>query len=117
MSNEHPTQASRSPSCETPHIPTFVPEVHGKGHTHQGSTSLLVLELMQASFKRTKGEQQKYLDLGCGTGQFTREELLKRCPLTARIVAADVAIEMIQHAQDNFVHSHITHEVLDIRKT
>ncbi|EEC01188.1 acid methyltransferase, putative [Ixodes scapularis] len=116
MPNELPTEASRPPMGETPQIPTFVPEVHGKGHAHQGSTSLLALELLQASFKRTQGQQQKYLDLGCGTGQFTRNELLKRCPPTARLVAVDVAIEMIQHAQDNFVHPRITHEVLDIRQ-
>lgn len=96
--------------------PTFEPEIHGVAHTNQRIASLLALDLLQGAFLHQPARNARYLDLGCGTGQFTHDELLKRCPPPVKVVAADMAVEMIQYARDNFSHPRITHDVLDIRK-
>ncbi|CAN7938357.1 unnamed protein product, partial [Ixodes hexagonus] len=99
-----------------PQGPTFTPEVHGIAHEDQRTAALLALDVLKGSFKNKQGYNQQYLDLGCGTGHFTREVLLNRCLSIARIVAADVAVDMIQFAHDHCSHPRITYDLLDIRE-
>ncbi|KAH6923755.1 hypothetical protein HPB50_005949 [Hyalomma asiaticum] len=49
-----------------------------------------VLDFCQRVFSREPDETQQFLDVGCGIGDLTRDELLPRCLPCRRIVAVDV---------------------------
>ncbi|EEC17873.1 acid methyltransferase, putative [Ixodes scapularis] len=57
---------------------------------------------------------QQFLDLGCGTGNVTRDVLLPRCPPFRRIVAVDASTDMLEYARQHFAHPKISYDVLDI---
>ncbi|KAL1439076.1 hypothetical protein MTO96_047537 [Rhipicephalus appendiculatus] len=54
------------------------------------------------------------LDVGCGTGDFTRDFLLPRCLPCARLIGIDCSVDMIEYASRHSVHEKIEYEVLDI---
>uniref|UniRef100_A0A023G764 Putative juvenile hormone acid methyltransferase n=1 Tax=Amblyomma triste TaxID=251400 RepID=A0A023G764_AMBTT len=58
--------------------------------------------------------QQQFLDIGCGTGDITREHILPRCPPCRRIVATDFSTKMLEYARQNFPHPKIEYKHLDI---
>ncbi|CAN7947991.1 unnamed protein product, partial [Ixodes pacificus] len=66
------------------------------------------------SFGSGPNRSQQFIDLGCGTGDFTRQELLPRCQPCRRMVATDVSPRMVKYAQKNFAHPQIAYEVHDI---
>ncbi|KAG0422226.1 hypothetical protein HPB47_001968 [Ixodes persulcatus] len=68
---------------------------------------------MRGSFTDETKEQQ-FLDLGCGTGDFTRDHLLPLWPEVGRIVGVDVSRDMVEHAKRKFAHPKICYDVLDI---
>ncbi|KAM7301463.1 juvenile hormone acid O-methyltransferase [Ixodes scapularis] len=68
---------------------------------------------MRGSFTDETKEQQ-FLDLGCGTGDFTRDHLLPLWPEVGRIVAVDVSQDMVEYAKRKFSHPKIYYDVLDI---
>ncbi|XP_050046635.1 juvenile hormone acid O-methyltransferase-like [Dermacentor andersoni] len=70
-----------------------------------------MLDFCQKVFRRKPDETQQFLDVGCGIGDLTREELLPRCLPCRRIVAVDVSAVMVEHAS---LHSH--HEKIEFRK-
>ncbi|KAM7293713.1 juvenile hormone acid O-methyltransferase isoform X3 [Ixodes scapularis] len=53
------------------------------------------------------------LDIGCGTGDFTRNVLLPWSKPCREMVAVDALPGMIQYAKANHPHPEITYEVLD----
>ncbi|KAG0428766.1 hypothetical protein HPB47_024262 [Ixodes persulcatus] len=72
------------------------------------------LEELKTSFKaETIGDHGQILDLGCGTGDFTRNGLLPRCLPCRRIVAVDSSHDMIDYASKHFAHPNICYDVLD----
>ncbi|XP_065301167.1 juvenile hormone acid O-methyltransferase-like isoform X2 [Dermacentor albipictus] len=57
---------------------------------------------------------QQFLDIGCGTGDVTREHILPRCPPCRRIVAVDFSPKMLEYAKEHFPHPRIEYKLLDI---
>ncbi|KAL1484548.1 hypothetical protein MTO96_011245 [Rhipicephalus appendiculatus] len=57
---------------------------------------------------------QQFLDIGCGTGDVTREHILPRCPPCRRIVAVDFSPKMLEYAKQHFAHPLIEYKLLDI---
>ncbi|CAN7985357.1 unnamed protein product, partial [Ixodes pacificus] len=97
-------------------VPTLVPELYIDVNAMQRMANIKGLELTsKPSFLRYPKEDQQILELGCGTGDFTRQELLPRCQPCRRIVATDVSGEMVRFARQNFPHPQIEHHVHDLR--
>ncbi|KAG0417772.1 hypothetical protein HPB47_005366 [Ixodes persulcatus] len=92
---------------------TIKPDIYMTVNSRQRQRNLLVLDLLQGSFTDDTKERQ-FLDLGCGTGDFTRDHLLPRCPKVERLVAVDVSEEMVEYARKHFAHPMICYDVLDI---
>ncbi|KAM7301483.1 juvenile hormone acid O-methyltransferase [Ixodes scapularis] len=92
---------------------TMDPDSYVKNNGYQRKLNLQVMELMRGSFTEETKEQQ-FLDLGCGTGDFTRDYLLPLRPNVGRIVAVDVSQDMVEHAKRKFAHPKICYDVLDI---
>ncbi|KAL1414162.1 hypothetical protein MTO96_007644 [Rhipicephalus appendiculatus] len=57
---------------------------------------------------------QQFLDVGCGTGEFTRDVLLPQCLPCRRIVGVDCSQEMVEYARRNSAHENLHFAVLDI---
>ncbi|KAM7315832.1 putative acid methyltransferase [Ixodes scapularis] len=93
----------------------YVPELYLNVNTIQRTPNLLALELAQGSFRKSPTPDQQFVDLGCGTGDFTRQELLPRCQPCRRIVATDVSQEMVRFAERSFSHPQIEYDVYDFR--
>lgn len=73
-----------------------------------------MLEFCQKTFRREPDETQQFLDVGCGIGDLTREELLPRCLPCLRIVAVDVSAEMVEHAARHYHNDRLEFRRLDI---
>ncbi|XP_070382641.1 juvenile hormone acid O-methyltransferase-like [Dermacentor albipictus] len=73
-----------------------------------------VLDFCQRVFRREPDEAQQFLDVGCGVGDLTRDELLPRCLPCRRIVAVDLSAEMVEHAARHSRHEKIEYGKLDI---
>ncbi|KAM7285837.1 putative acid methyltransferase [Ixodes scapularis] len=96
-------------------VPRFFPELYVKANAMQRTVNIRALELLQSCFRdKLNADQQQFMDLGCGTGDFTLQELLPRCQPCRRIVATDVAKEMVRYARENYPHPQIEYEVYDI---
>ncbi|EEC20080.1 acid methyltransferase, putative [Ixodes scapularis] len=97
-------------------VPTLVPELYIDVNAMQRAANIKALEMTtRSSFLRNPKEDQQILELGCGTGDFTRQDLLPRCQPCRRIVATDVSGEMVRFARQNFPHPQIEHDVHDLR--
>ncbi|XP_037509136.1 juvenile hormone acid O-methyltransferase [Rhipicephalus sanguineus] len=59
-------------------------------------------------------ENQQFLDIGCGTGDFTRDWLLPRCSPCRRLVAVDASEDMLSYARTNSSHPKIQYDYLNI---
>ncbi|KAG0423685.1 hypothetical protein HPB47_000548 [Ixodes persulcatus] len=94
--------------------PTIAPQLYIKANNYQRSTNIKVLDSPQMSFATKPNPNQQFIDLGCGTGDFTLQELLPRCQPCRRIVATDVSREMVEYAKENFAHAQIAYEVHDV---
>ncbi|CAN8005796.1 unnamed protein product, partial [Ixodes pacificus] len=88
--------------------------LYANSHNFTQIVNIKVLDLFQMSFGRRPTASQQFIDLGCGPGDITREELLPRCQPCRRIVATDVSREMIEYAEKHFAHPQITYEVHDV---
>ncbi|XP_029848482.2 juvenile hormone acid O-methyltransferase-like [Ixodes scapularis] len=93
---------------------TILPELYIKANHGQRKFNIQILDSAQMSFDSEPNASQQFLDVGCGTGDFTRQELLPRCQPCRRIVATDVSRAMVEFARENFGHPRITYEVHDI---
>ncbi|KAG0423660.1 hypothetical protein HPB47_000573 [Ixodes persulcatus] len=88
---------------------------------HRGGTSpkyvnQCALNLLQLCFRKDPDESQQFLDIGCGNGEFTCQDLLPRCLPRRRIVAVDVARSTLDKARESFSHPKIEYDFLDIGK-
>ncbi|EEC19995.1 hypothetical protein IscW_ISCW023772 [Ixodes scapularis] len=93
---------------------TFLPEVYVKANDLQRKTNIRTLERFGINFKSRPSADQQFIDIGCGTGDFTRQELLQRCQPCRRIVATDIGESMVRYANENFAHPQIEYQVHDI---
>ncbi|KAH7933055.1 hypothetical protein HPB49_007587 [Dermacentor silvarum] len=73
-----------------------------------------MLEFCQKVFRNEPDETQQFLDVGCGIGDLTRDELLPRCLPCRRIVAVDVSSEMVEHAASHYQNDKLEFRRLDI---
>ncbi|CAN7947552.1 unnamed protein product [Ixodes hexagonus] len=78
------------------------------------SVAVGALEAMKAACRNDAKEDQQFLDLGCGSGDVTRDTLLPRCLPCRRVVAVDVSEDMIDYAKTHFGHPKICYDILDI---
>ncbi|CAN8020790.1 unnamed protein product [Ixodes persulcatus] len=93
---------------------SLVPEAYIKANKLQRDLSIKSLDLLQMAFGSVPNSSQQFIDLGCGTGDFTRQELLPRCQPCGMMVATDVSPGMVKYAKENFAHPQIAYEVHDI---
>lgn len=55
------------------------------------------------------------LDIGCGSGDVLMDFILPLMPLKfSRLVGSDVSEQMVRHARDNFPHTKISFQTMDI---
>lgn len=94
--------------------PSYNAGLYASNNVWQRHMNLPVLELLERTFAPSNTECEQFLDLGCGTGDFTRNELLVRCPPCRRIVAVDASEEMLAYARENSAHSKIVFAHLNI---
>ncbi|XP_037579662.1 juvenile hormone acid O-methyltransferase-like [Dermacentor silvarum] len=73
-----------------------------------------VLQAFQSAFVIQNNDNFQYLDVGCGTGQFTHDFILPSCQPCRRLVAVDASIPMLEYAKQHFPHKLIKYEHLDI---
>ncbi|KAL1472766.1 hypothetical protein MTO96_039124 [Rhipicephalus appendiculatus] len=66
------------------------------------------------AFATPSDESQQFLDIGCGTGDFTREWILPSCEPCKQIVAVDFSGSMLEYAKEKYAHEKIVYEQLDI---
>ncbi|CAN7994439.1 unnamed protein product [Ixodes pacificus] len=93
---------------------TIDPEIYVVSNSPQRAFNLHVLDLQQALFMDNDTKEQQFLDVGCGTGDFTRDHLLPRCMPLERMVAVDVSEDMVEYAKKYFAHPKVCYDVLDI---
>ncbi|XP_075741064.1 juvenile hormone acid O-methyltransferase-like isoform X1 [Rhipicephalus microplus] len=87
---------------------------YAKNNGPQKKHNELVLAFCQPAFLVEPSDTLRILDVGCGTGDFTRDGLLPCCLPCAKIVGVDVSPEMIEHARRHSEHEKIEYELLNI---
>ncbi|CAN7990127.1 unnamed protein product [Ixodes hexagonus] len=69
--------------------------------------------LMITEFRRPSSDCEQMLDIGCGTGNFTRDVLLSWSKPCRKMVAIDAVPAMVDYAKANYAHPDVRYEVLD----
>ncbi|CAN7990123.1 unnamed protein product [Ixodes hexagonus] len=69
--------------------------------------------LMITEFRRPSSDCEQMLDIGCGTGSFTRDVLLPWSKPCRKMVAIDAVQTMVDYAKANYAHPDVRYEVLD----
>ncbi|KAH7934122.1 hypothetical protein HPB49_021637 [Dermacentor silvarum] len=87
---------------------------YAKHNLMQRNYNQFVLDFFQLAFATQTDSSQQFLDVGCASGDFTRDVLLPRCLPCRRIVGVDCSQEMIEHARFNSAHEKLDFRVLDI---
>ncbi|KAH7934123.1 hypothetical protein HPB49_021638 [Dermacentor silvarum] len=87
---------------------------YAKHNLMQRNYNQFVLDFCQLAFATEPDSSQQFLDIGCATGDFTREVLLPRCLPCRRIIGVDCSHEMIEYARMNSAHEKLGFRVLDI---
>ncbi|XP_054923790.1 juvenile hormone acid O-methyltransferase-like [Dermacentor andersoni] len=70
--------------------------------------------LRNICFQGPLTKEHQVLEVGCGTGHFTRQFLLPHCQPCRRVVATDLLPDMVEFAREHCSHESIVHDVLDI---
>ncbi|XP_077528658.1 uncharacterized protein LOC144141031 [Haemaphysalis longicornis] len=70
--------------------------------------------LSGVKFNSEPNEDRQYLDIGCGTGAFTRSVLLPLSSPCRRLVAADITPSMFEFARKENSDDKIVYDLLDI---
>ncbi|XP_040065941.1 juvenile hormone acid O-methyltransferase-like [Ixodes scapularis] len=99
---------------ETKTAPAINAGLYTDSHLFTQTMNRKILDLFQMSFGRRPTASQQFIDLGCGPGDSTREDLLPRCQPCRRIVATDISRQMIEYAEKHFAHPQIAYEVHDV---
>ncbi|XP_070388319.1 uncharacterized protein [Dermacentor albipictus] len=94
--------------------PRFSASQYAKNNSLQRKHNNVVLEFCQPAFLTEPHDTMQILDIGCGTGDFTRDFLLPRCLPCGRLVGIDSSIQMIEYARRHSAHEKIEYELLDI---
>ncbi|XP_049511671.1 uncharacterized protein LOC119464985 isoform X4 [Dermacentor silvarum] len=94
--------------------PRFQADQYALNNRLQRKDSNFVLDFCQPTFLQGCHQKMQFLDVGCGTGDFTRECLLPRCLPCRRIVATDWSLDMIKYAKRHWDHVKIDYQQLDI---
>ncbi|XP_054933776.1 juvenile hormone acid O-methyltransferase-like [Dermacentor andersoni] len=94
--------------------PRYNSELYVNNDDRQRELNLKVLDLLQMAFSSQATECHQFLDIGCGTGDFTRDWLLSRCPPCKRIIAVDASEDMLAYARQHCTHPSIEFEYLNI---
>lgn len=94
--------------------PRYNSQLYAKNDDHQRELNLQILNFFDLTFAQKNTEDQQFLDLGCGTGDFTRDWLIPRCPPCRRIIAVDASVDMLSYARTNCSHPSIQYEYLNI---
>ncbi|KAL1472350.1 hypothetical protein MTO96_039396 [Rhipicephalus appendiculatus] len=90
------------------------PGFYARKNGDQRLLNLKALDMVEKDLEHKYDRTLQFLDLGCGTGDFTCQWLLPRCPPRARIVAVDSSQEMLSYARQMFSHPRIEYDHLDI---
>ncbi|CAN7974931.1 unnamed protein product [Ixodes persulcatus] len=69
--------------------------------------------LRMTTFRKPSSECEQMLEIGCGTGEFTRDVLLPWSKPCRKMVAVNALRGLIQYAKANYPHPDISYEVLD----
>lgn len=102
-------------SCRSNTFKTHSPELYADAASKGAKYfNIRALDFLQMSFEPGVGEKHHILDIGCGTGQFTCEELLPRCLPCERLVATDVSGDMLEYARQHSPHPQIVYDTLDV---
>lgn len=94
--------------------PALHPDRYRDGNSFQREANLRALDKFGTKFDSAANKQLRYLDVGCATGDFTRDVLLNHTDPPPTIVAVDISPEMIDHAKQRSPHPNITYDILDI---
>ncbi|KAH7944102.1 hypothetical protein HPB52_015579 [Rhipicephalus sanguineus] len=70
--------------------------------------------LEKVKFRQQQGDDWRYLDLGCGPGNFLKEILLPRLRPCKCVVAVDSSRQMLSYAQQHHDAHEVFFELLDI---
>ncbi|CAN7937857.1 unnamed protein product [Ixodes hexagonus] len=100
----------------SPLVSPLIPECYASANVLQRTASTEAFELLRRSTRSVSRPDEQILDVGCGTGDFTREQLLPRCQPCRRIVATDVSESMVRYAKERFGHPQIAYEVHGIEE-
>ncbi|XP_075550433.1 uncharacterized protein LOC142584147 isoform X2 [Dermacentor variabilis] len=72
--------------------------------------------LSRVHFKQPTSDAHQYLDVGCGSGGFTRDALLEQVRPCRKIVAVDREDTLLEYAREHASHPDIIYDLLDIEK-
>ncbi|KAL1418475.1 hypothetical protein MTO96_005718 [Rhipicephalus appendiculatus] len=98
----------------TTNLPHLSASQYAKNNGLQRKHSNLVLAFSQPAFLVEPHDKMRVLDVGCGTGDFTRDFLLPCSLPCEKIVGVDINPEMIEYARRNYAHEKIEYRLLDI---
>lgn len=87
---------------------------YSKSNMLQRRFNILVLDVYQERFISKPRATHQVLDVGCGTGDFTRDVILPRCLPCRRIVGVDSSGEMIEHARRYSASEKLNFRLLDV---
>ncbi|XP_029823967.2 juvenile hormone acid O-methyltransferase isoform X2 [Ixodes scapularis] len=89
----------------------FSPERYARANDKSRPMNKEALKMTR--FRKPTSECEQMLDIGCGTGDFTRNVLLPWSKPCRKMVAVDALPGMIEYAKANHPHPEISYEVLD----
>lgn len=104
----------KTPDSDEGCVKTLAPGEYIKANGWHHRMATLVLDLLQMSFDIETDGRTKFLDVGCGPGNITRDLLLPKCGPGSKIVATDLSREVLHYAEKHFAHPMIEYELLDI---
>ncbi|KAL1478626.1 hypothetical protein MTO96_016062 [Rhipicephalus appendiculatus] len=108
------TSTDENPVEAGPFQSALAPEIYAEKNVHYNNDSKEIIQLFKMTFTTPSDESQQFLDIGCGTGDFTLEWILPSCEPCKRIVAVDCSASMLEYAKEKYAHEKIVYEHLDI---
>ncbi|XP_077529159.1 juvenile hormone acid O-methyltransferase-like isoform X2 [Haemaphysalis longicornis] len=111
-------QTSKGPPVSSAHVatvkPVLEPERYMSGNDLQRRHNLSILDFCQSTFLQDTDDTTQILDVGSGTGDFTRDCLLPRCLPCRRIIGVDCSWDMVEYARRHSNHEKLQYHLLDI---
>lgn len=94
--------------------PRYNSPLYAERNSWQRALNLKVLDFLGMAFRPRDTSQLQFMDLGCGTGDFTRDCLLPRCLPCRRVVAVDASEDMLSYARQKSLDTDIVFDFLNI---